>query len=116
MTNENGIATIWTPELEASFQERIDTAPNFAAKHFAMTLRDLLKFDHRSKAFRRALAQAQLRMATLTDKECEQLAVLRSFLPGKTRDMLIDEATRKVKELRDRVIIAGINKEELEVH
>lgn len=116
MNSENGIGKFWSPELEAELQERIETAPNFAARHYAMTTRDVLKFDHRSKAYKRALAQERLRMMTFTDRDCELLAIIKGHLPGKNGRGDFIFMVEFIKKLRDQAIKAGINKEDLEVY
>ena len=115
MANEKGLAKYWTPETERFWQAWIDTAPNFVAKHWVRTLGDALKYDHRSKEYKRAMAQSHLRLITFTDKECEMLAILEKLGMDRTMPLDVSEDIKEVKERRNKALKKGVTPRELEV-
>jgi len=109
------ISKHWTPEQEARAQRLITGSHNFyAIQSLTMSLRDLLKYDHRTRAGRRAKAQARLRLATATDGDLEEMAELRFFIFGEKTAGTIAEALEELKEHRARVREEGFKRSELE--
>jgi len=82
---ENGICKTWTPGQELKFEEHIKHCRTFAERHLAMLVRDVLKYDGRSKESKRAMAQARLRLAVATEEDLKELAELQVQLEGETR-------------------------------
>lgn len=109
-----GIHRHWTPQKESRSQRVIDSAPNFATRHLLMTLRDMLKYDQRTRAGKRALAQAKLRLATATDKDLEELTQLKVHLFGEADVGTVEEVLDQLNKDRARVRKEGFKRSEIE--
>jgi len=83
---EKGVTKHWTPEQEAYFNDMLNDMRTFAARDFVMRVRDILKYDGRTKEAKRARAQAKLRLATASDEELINMAKLRVFLTTLPRE------------------------------
>ena len=114
MEQEKGIHKSWTPRIEERTQQLIEGSHGFAMKNLMLTIRDLLKYDHRSKEGRRAQAQARLRLATATDEDLEAMAKLKVSILGEDRVGTVAEALEVLKEARARVREQGIKRSRLE--
>jgi len=114
MGQEKGIHRSWTPRIEERTQQLIDGSHGFAMKNLMLTIRDLLKYDHRSKEGKRAQALARLRLATATDEDLMEMAKLKVELLGEDKVGTVAEALEVLKEARARVREQGINRSELE--
>ncbi|MBA7700879.1 hypothetical protein ES703_109604 [subsurface metagenome] len=118
---EKGICKTWTPGQELKFEERIKHCRTFAERHLTMLLRDVLKYDGRSKESKRAMAQARLRLATATDEDLKELAELQmrqaverpGEIPGLHRASLVAENVGHLKNDRARIREKGIKRSEL---
>lgn len=113
---QKGISKYWTPDREAQVQRLIDGSHNFAEQSLLMALRDILKYDQRTKAGKRAEAQARLRLATATDEDLEEMAKLMGTLQGAKDAGAVEEELEKLKKGRARVRKKGIKRSELECH
>lgn len=111
---EKGISKYWTPEREARAQRLITQSPNFAVRHLLMTLCDMLKYDQRTRAGRRGMAQARLRLATATDKDLEEIAELKVHLLGEADVGTVEQVLFQLNKDRERVRGKGFKRSELE--
>ena len=116
-----GISKHWTPGKELEFEELIKRCQTFAERHQTMLIRDVLKYDARSKEGKRAMAQARLRLAVATDEDLKELAELQASkkeekpgeIPGLHRASSVAEGLGRLKRIRDEIRERRINKEEL---
>jgi len=112
---EKGVNQHWTPADEAHYNSLLGDSQTFAGRHLLMLLRDVQKYDLRTKAGRRAVAQGKLRLATATDDELTELATLEAELFSK--DKLLSTATAErlesLKQTRAHIRKQGIKKGEL---
>jgi len=111
---EKGTRKDWTIEREEKFNNILDTCRTFAERQLIISLRDVLKYDQRSKAGKIVTAKAELRLGTSTDDELADMVSLEAALTGK-KDM--EEMLKRLEELeklRADIIRKGIKKSELE--
>ena len=108
-----GLSKSWTPERERKSQRLIDGCCGFAMQHLLMHLRDLEKYDQRTREGKRASSRATLRIATATDEELEELAKLQSSIMEETDPELVAEKLEKLKGQRARLWERRINRSEL---
>ena len=99
---EKGVNQYWTPGAEQYYERLLATCHNFAEQHSVMSIRDLLKYDGRTKQSKRAAAQARLRIATATDGDIDQLSKLEV------------ETLGHLKQIQDEIKTKGIKREDLE--
>jgi len=116
---EKGISKHWSPTQERTAQSMIDECPSFATRHLMITLRDLLKYDQRTRAGKKTVAQAKLRLATCSDKDLEELAKIEEIICEKggvyiTRGRTVEESLEILKEKRAKIREQGIKRGELE--
>ncbi len=120
---EKGISKHWTPGQELKFEERIKRCRTFAERHLTMMLRDVLKYDGRSKESKRAIAQARLRLVVATDEDLKELAELQVLMeekerpgeiPGLHKASLVAEELGHLKNTRAEIREKGIKRSELE--
>jgi len=109
----HGISKHWAEALEKSYERYLAGCENFAQRHLVMSIRDLLKYDGRTKEGKRAIAQARLRLATASDEELEQLARLRVQIAHNGDPQFVNVAIQLYKQLRERVRQIGVSKEEI---
>lgn len=120
---EKGVHRYWTPKQELIWGMRIRAARSFAETHIAMLMRDVIKYDGRSKEGRRAMAQARLRIALASDAELKELAELEAsmteetpgWIPGLDRAFRVTERLGELKQERAKIKEEGIKSSELEV-
>lgn len=120
---KGGVNEYWTPEQELIWEMRIRAARSFAETHIAMLVRDVLKYDGRSKESRRAKAQARLRISLASDADLKELAELEvsteerkpGWIPGMDRAFRVTERFGESKEERAKIKEEGIKSIELEV-
>jgi len=118
---EKGISKHWTLGKELEVEERIKHCRTFAERHLTMLIRDVLKYDGRSKEGKRAMTQARLRLAIATDEDLKELAELEvrmererpGEIPGLHRASLVATKLGHLKNTRAKIKEKGINKEEL---
>ena len=120
---EKGVSKYWTPGNEIEYEELLKGCRTFAERHAIMTLRDLFKYDGRSKAAKRALTQARLRIASASDKDLEGLAELEAGMqqrerpgeiPGLAWASFAAQRLRELLQERAEIRNKGIRKEQLE--
>ena len=121
---EKGVSKYWTPEQEEGFKKMLASSQTFAERDLVMSIRDLLKYDLRTKEGKRAVAQTRLRTAIASDQDLEDLAALQVGLENKERidkGMTIEELlplqearVEKLKKLRAKILHRGIKRSELE--
>ncbi|MBA7705277.1 hypothetical protein ES703_114103 [subsurface metagenome] len=111
---EKGISKYWTPGKEAWGRQLIDSSPNFAAQHLMISIRDMLKYDGRTRAGRRAFARARLRLATATDQDLEDMAKIYVTLFKEKSERTEAEELERLKDQRDRLREQGFKRSELE--
>lgn len=120
---KGGVNEYWTPKQELIWGMRILAARNFAETHMAMLLRDIMKYDWRSKESRRPKAQARLRIALASDANLKELAELEvsieeknpGWIPGLDRALRVTERFGELKEERAKIKEEGIKSIDLEV-
>lgn len=102
---EKGLSKHWTPGKELEFQERLKNCLTFAECHLVMLIRDLLKYDGRSKEVKRALAQARLRLVSASYRDLKEIAKLEADMqekpgeiPGLARGFEVQRLIELVKE------------------
>jgi len=118
---EKGVCKTWTPGKELEFEERIKRCRTFAERHLTMLIRDLLKYDGRSKEGKRAMAQARLRLTVATDEDLKELVELQvrqvaerpGEIPGLHRASLVAENLGHLKNTRAKIKENGIKRGEL---
>jgi len=118
---EKGVSKYWTPGNEIKYEEHLKQCRNFAERHLTMLSRDLLKYDGRSNAAKRARAQARLRIASASDKDLEELAKLEARMhkerlgeiPGLAMASLAAQRLRELLQERAEIRNDGIRKEQL---
>ena len=118
---EKGVSKYWTPGKELEYQERLKGCRTFAERHLILSVRDLIKYDGRSRAAKRAGAQARLRIAAATEKDLEELAELGTStqpeipgeIPGLARASFEAQRLRELEEAQAEIKKKGVNKEEL---
>ena len=118
---EAGLSKRWTEEQERFWARRLSTCHGFAERHMTMLIRDVLKYDGRSKESKRAVAQARLRLTVATDEDLKELAELQvskegekpGEIPGLHRASLAAESLGLLKNTRTEIKEKGINVSEI---
>jgi len=111
---EKGVSKYWTPEAEERYKRLLAGCRDYAVRELTTNLRDLFKYDGRTRAAKRARAQANLRMATATDEELKQLAKLEVELMGENYIGTVLERFEELKKRRADIRKRGIKRSELE--
>jgi len=121
---EKGVSRYWTPETEEHYKRVLASCLTYAQRDLVMGVRDLLKYDLRTKAGRRALAREQLRIAVATDEDLEEMAsyvVVAENNKGIEKSMTVSDflplqeaEVNKFKKLRAKIRERGIGESELE--
>ena len=118
---EKGVSKYWTPGNEIEYQERLKSCRKFAERHLVMFIRDFEKYDGRSKAAKRALAQTRLRIATASNKDLEEIAKLEAGMlrerpeeiSGLARANFAAQRLTELWQQRTELRNKGIRKEQL---
>ncbi|MBA7685928.1 hypothetical protein ES703_94359 [subsurface metagenome] len=111
---EKGLSKYWTPEQEEHHRKLLATARTFAERDLIMSIRDLLKYDLRTKEGKKAIAQRRLRIATASDKELEQMAKLEAQIRGNGSPLFMKFSLAGFKIIRAEIREKGIKRGELE--
>jgi len=111
---KSGLSKYWTPGKEIEYQELLKNCRTFAERHLIMTIRDLLKYDGRTKEAKRAVAQGRLRIATATDADIEELAKLEAEMKDGGGPNSVPDRIEDYKRLRARIRERGVKGVELE--
>ena len=109
-----GTSKYWTPQAEEHYKSLLAACRTFAERELIMTIRDLVKYDGRTKQGKRAVAQARLRLATATDEELAEMTVLDADLAG---EKSMDAMLRRLEDLekaRAEIRKRGIKREQLQ--
>ena len=119
-----GISKYWTPEQGEIYSQALASCKTFAQRDLVMSVRDLLKYDLRTKAGKRAIARGRLRIAVATDEDIEEMASIavaaeneKRIKEGMTIEELLPllEAEVEVwKKLRAKIRTTGIKRSEIE--
>ena len=118
---EKGVNKHWTLGKDLEYEERIKRCETFAERHLTILIRDVLKYNARSKEGKKAMAQARLRLAVATDEDLKELAELQVLMdlkenpgeiPGLHKASLVAERLGHLKNDRAEIRGKGINKEE----
>ena len=120
---EKGLSKYWTPEAEEHYKRLLAGCESFAQRDLVMNVRDLLKYDLRTKAGKAAVAQGRLRIAVATDEDLEEmasLAIVAENDKGIEKGMAIEQLepfqelkVKELKELQTRIRTRGIKRSEL---
>lgn len=111
---EKGISKYWTPEAENHYRKLLASSQTFAQRHLIMTIRDLLKYDGRTKEGKRTVAQGRLRIATATDADIEELAKLEAQMKDGGGSDSVPDKIEDYKKLRAQIRERGVKGGELE--
>ena len=109
-----GVNQYWTPGVELEYEEHIKRCRSFAERHLMATIRDMLKYDHRTRAGKRATAQSRLRLATATDQDLKELAQLKVHLLQEADIGTAEEVLGQLNKDRARVREEGFKRSEIE--
>lgn len=102
---EKGVCKTWAPEQEELWARRLKGCRSFAERYLVMSVRDLLKYDGRTKQAKRAIAQCRLRLATATDQDLEEIAKLESeMLPRQSVAEILEELKKTRTEIKGKGI------------
>lgn len=108
-----GISKQWTPSLEAHFELQIRRSRTFAQRHLTLLIRDLLKYDHRSRESKKRFAQARLRLLTASHRDLEEMAQIIIQMPAEGKTVIFNDELTKLKQLQARIKERGVEAEEL---
>ena len=108
-----GLSKYWTPKQEELWARRLKNCRTFAQQHLTMSLRDLLKFDKRTKEGKRAIAQGRLRLTVATDRDLEELVELEMQMLGGDKSRSAADQLEDYKGLRTKLKERGIERSEL---
>jgi len=108
-----GISEHWTPRLEAHFELQIRRSRTFAQRHLTLLIRDLLKYDHRSRESKKRFAQAKLRFLTASDRDLEEMAQIIIQMPAEGKPIAFSEELEELKQLQARIREKGVKPQEL---
>lgn len=111
---QKGISKYWTPKAEEKYNRVLTGCRTFGERHIIMTLRDLVKYDQRTKEGRRTTAQAMLRLAIATDENLEEIAKLQVSIFGEENAGKVAEELEDLKKRRAQIIKKGIKRSDLE--
>ena len=103
-----GVSKYWTTAAEEKYKRLLAASDTFAERHLIMTIRDLLKYDGRTRQAKKAIAQGRLRLATATDEELGEMVRLESLMLGNDKGSAEDRL-QNYKTLRAKINEKGIN-------
>jgi len=110
---EKGVSKYWTPEAEEHYKRLLAGCHTFAERDLLMSIRDLLKYDGRTKAAKRATAQARLRLATATDEDLAEMANLQAKRKKGDYPDSVERNLKRLKYVRAELKEKGIKRSEL---
>ena len=108
-----GISQYWSEAAEGIYERYLAGCENFAQRHLVMSIRDLVKYDQRTKEGKRVTAQARLRLATASDEDLEQLARLRVQIFQNGDPQFVSAAIERYRHLRELARDKGVRKEDI---
>jgi len=117
-----GVNQYWTQHHEIEWEMRIVACRSFAEKHVTILMRDVLKYDGRSKESQRAKAQSRLRIALASDADLVELAEFEvsmeerapGWIPGLDKSLRVQERVGELKEQRAMIKRDGIKSDDLQ--
>ena len=111
---EKGLSKQWTPEAEQHYKRLLAGCQTFAQRHLVMTIRDVLKYDGRTRQGKRAIAQGRLRIMTASDHDLEEIAKLETMMPGERPSSSVAKRLEALKTERAELQAKGIGRKDLE--
>ena len=111
---EKGLSKHWTEEHEQLSARRLSECHTFAERHLTTIVRNVYKYDWRTKQAKKANAQARLQLITATDADLEELANLEAKLYQATDPEPIAQRLEELERRRDALREKGIKRRELE--
>lgn len=108
---EKGISKHWTSKEDAQFKRMLDAPLSFAMRFMLTSIRDLLKYDHRTRESKRASAKLHLTLAMASDDDLAELEALQKEKLGEEGYRKLAEETQDFWEIRERVRATGIPRE-----
>jgi len=110
---EKGVSKHWTEEKEQLWARRLSECHTFAERHLTTILRNVYKYDWRTKQAKKANAQARLQLITATDGDLEDLANLEANISLETALEQVAKRSLELKKLRDGIREKGIKRSDL---
>jgi len=120
---EKGVCKTWTPQAEEHYERVLAGCSTYAQRDLVMSIRDLLKYDLRTRAGKGTVTRGRLRIAVATDTDLEEMASFvvvaendRRIEGGMTVEQLLPLQEAKVEELkklRAKINRRGIKRSEL---
>jgi len=111
---EKGLSKHWTEEQEEYWTRRLSECHTFAEQYVATVIRNLLKYDWRSKQAKKAQAQAVLQLIIATDADLEELAELEAKIYQETGPEQVAKHLEELKKERDEFRERGVKRSDLE--
>ena len=111
---EKGIAKTWTPEQEKFWAGRLSGCHTFAERHLTTILRNVYKYDWRTKQAKKANAQARLQFIIATDADLEGLANVQAKIYQATAPEQVAKRFEELKKQRDALREKGIKRSDLQ--
>lgn len=102
-----GVSKYWTAEAEEYYKRLVASCRTFAERDLTMTIRDLLKYDLRTREAKKAVEQGRLRLAVATDEDIEELVRLQCQMRG-GEVISPEKKLEELKELRAKIRERGI--------
>jgi len=90
------VHSCWTPKLEAHYNRVLARHLTFAQRHMVMCIRDMLKYDGRTREGKGTIAQARLRLSVMSDEDLKELA----YLETEDEPSHFAESLQEYKEIR----------------
>jgi len=108
---EKGLSKDWTPEMEGHFQRLLNARLSFADRYRITSVRDTLKYDGRSKEWKRARGKLQLMLAVASDDDLTEVADSLHGHPEYPLGRSPDETLENLIQLREEIRARGISRE-----
>jgi len=111
---EKGVYRHWTEQQEQLWVRRLSVCHTFAELHLTTIVRNVLKYDWRTKQAKKANAQAVLQFITATDADLQELANLEAKIYRETDPEQVAKRLEELKKRRDEFKGEGIKRSDLE--
>lgn len=111
---EKGLCKTWTLDQEELWARRLRGCRTFAERHLTMSIRDLLKYDARTREGKRAIAQSRLRLATATNEELQEIARLEVEVKDGGGIDAMPRKLQHLKQIQAHIKEMGIKRSKLE--
>ena len=108
---EKGLNKHWTHEHEVLHQKLLEGATSFAERYMLTMVCNVMKYDGRSRAAKKATARLQLTLATASDDDLLAVAKLWHEIDGYPTHPTADERLKELTELRGKVRAKGIKRD-----